>query len=348
MNFVRARSPSCGCYLADQVPACGSRSRMSRTLSTRHQDPTARPPNGVQQCQCVVALSRPRVAVDIAAEVTRRTPLRKKSCAPCRTSKVRCDLLPNGCSRCLVKGLECQYPGRSAASAIINLTADPAAAVPLPAGCTSTYDDISLGVLDGPALDLDLCGDMFTLETPLLEEQQQHHHHQYSQQQPTPESETADAISQLLYRPRNYYPPPLCPSSTTSTDIIVGHFEPPWMPEHFCYTRFVERPAYPRFTGPMPLTESLMTITLRSYANMMTLDSLPPFIHPRHREHPILANCVGLVALWRTQRKFNHQFVQGRLDRERSRLFAEVCKNSCHSGRDDVMRVLKSVVVTVS
>lgn len=128
--------------------------------------------------------------------------------------------------------------------------------------------------------------------------------------------------------------------STSIGDIIPGKSLPPWTLGHSLYSRFTPQETQrstARFTI-VSLTERLITITLRSYPNMMQPDGVPPFIHAVHSAHEdmrtTLENCVGLVLLWKSQRGFNHRFVADSLERERSRLFSEVCMAhllACHS-----------------
>lgn len=116
-----------------------------------------------------------------------------------------------------------------------------------------------------------------------------------------------------------------------ASGILAGRFEPPWLPGHFLYSRFLPPETQPIVrTTVASLTERLMRTALRSYPNMMQPDGVPPFIHCTHARHgdmrTALENCVSLVLLWKSQREFNKRFVEESVERERSRLFSEVCR----------------------
>lgn len=111
--------------------------------------------------------------------------------------------------------------------------------------------------------------------------------------------------------------------------ILACDFDPPWLPGHFLFSRFLQYEAQPVFRPSVAsLTERLMKTALRSYPNMMGPDSMPPFIHPTHVTHEdmrlTLDNCVSLVLLWKSQRELNKRFVEESLERERNRLYGEV------------------------
>jgi hypothetical protein len=250
-----------------------------------------------------------------------RRPPRRKACEGCCAAKARCDLTPEGCSRCALKGIECRYPS------IREVGAAHTPRSSRPVGDVSSV--VRRTRLESSIGDADVDFGAFIVDSPDVMPQSS---------VSIPWDEGSDPIS---------FPIPLelgaldLPEGL-STDIVLAPIVPPWTAGHFLESRFTTPASVDgtvsRARQPS-LTESIVTLTLRSYPMMMQPGGLPPFIHSEHIRHAdmrsILANCLSLMVLWRAQRSVNQDFVKECVERERDKLFREVwanpdaCLNAC-------------------
>lgn len=253
---------------------------------------------------------------------------RKKSCTLCTQAKTRCDLQTPACTRCKTKGLDCRYFSQTVAYRGLS-TASPSIrahrreiSLPTPAATdTGQLDDTDQANFD-TSLDVAIV-DWGEISNSLLD---------WAPMFGLPEHGTTDLEVPLHMLP-----------GTTKT---VGH-----------------GPGYPGFTGPnRPTSQSsrlislesfvqmrhrlatqpismtgksdfdkfhFMHLVIRAYPKMMVAGNTPPpFIHSSSllpgRTSEALANCKGLVEMYRTMTPDNRQFVMKTITQEHERVLKQV------------------------
>ncbi|KAF1981558.1 hypothetical protein K402DRAFT_398431 [Aulographum hederae CBS 113979] len=224
-------------------------------------------------------------------------PTRARSCMACAKVKSRCDTKRPGCSRCVTKGIACQYPAASRPRNIPNSLAEPekteSSLIADPSGVDqpeSLHNDGQVLFDDAISSEPDFAnigGDFLNFDIPDID------------------------FGDLLNPETNFGVAEGSPSSPSSlvrhSVALTGQTGPmrfesiPPVPSS-TIRMLIERPK-PN-SGPQRISDIIFH-TLKSYPLMMLQhDTLPPFIHPQMTSLDVgdtdiepLTNCINLVRM---------------------------------------------------
>lgn len=263
---------------------------------------------------------------------------RKKSCAPCTQAKTRCDLHTPECSRCKTKGLDCRYYSPPTHGAPAPAPATTAATSPV----WSPHEEVSLPTpaptdtensedTGDASFDTSLSNvsavDWGEISNSLLD------------WAPMFGLSPVDhrAIG-LEASPRTPYGgATLTPSTDDRTSLgITDQFHPVGQLSRLVSVESFTIMRYRLIHEPVTAKPSshfdkfnFMNRVIRAYPKMIASGSiLPPFVHPyslaQGKISEALANCKGLVEMYKTMTPDNRHFVMKTIVQEHDRILQQV------------------------
>lgn len=272
---------------------------------------------------------------------------RKKSCTLCTQAKTRCDLQTPACTRCKTKGLDCRYfsqtvayRGLSAASPSIRAHRREIS-LPTPAATdTGQLDDDDQANFD-TSLDVAIV-DWGEISSSLLD---------WTPMFGLPEHGATDLEAPLNIMPGvtkavgpglGYCPSFIGPNRPTSQSSRLVSLESFVQMRHRLATQPIS------MTGKSTFDKfHFMHLVIRAYPKMMVAGNAPPpFIHSSSllpgRTSEALANCKGLVEMYRTMTPDNRQFVMKTITQEHERVLKQVLAHikSNIPGQTDLVSVV--------
>lgn len=256
---------------------------------------------------------------------------RQKSCHECSSAKSRCDQQRPRCSRCVERNARCEYvSGKNA-----NHVNPPNSNAQLPHSQVS--DDIGNAFLETLAADQQTWDGQITSmdylppngqgmpdqNVPVASENSSNHS--------TPLSTNAPSCASTKLSNRTIDTAATSNQSPKDSDY---HEQTGQLVPDADFSLIRDRWLYP-YIEPSPLSYALREQSMfylcrvfRTYPRMMARrERLPPMIHPMQasQEMPLpLKNCFSITRMWEGGAEEASSLVQGTIEREMERLFAEV------------------------
>lgn len=272
---------------------------------------------------------------------------RKRSCAQCRRAKARCSLAAPKCSRCIAKGVDCDYTATGTPGLPSNSWEGEISGPAQPDTDSEQFEMTFLG-LEGTAATQwgvePFSGGFrdFPRNTPSISEGRDNDFHFTSP--------FIQSLGGLNDAPWSQYPfAATLPATETQQSRIREHgFQSSYLRElskKLFMTDFAAPPWPSPKTIPLKmhsllsrrpveklgsaLTANYLFSTIRSYPEMLSTTNFPPFIHRYFAElnsdlpEP-LANCVSFMQMFRSKTPASGRFVYKTLFLEAQRLHNEV------------------------
>lgn len=272
---------------------------------------------------------------------------RKKSCTLCTQAKTRCDLRTPACSRCKTKGLDCRYYYSPATYKDPALSPIPTLreeiSLPTPAATDIGHIDDANGANFDTSLDVAVV-DWGEISNSLLD---------WAPMFGLPEP-GATGLEVSPSMPSEGSKTIHAASFSQNSMMGGGQSRVVSQPSRLVSLESFMQMRHRLATEPMLATEKshfdkfhFMHLVIRAYPKMMvTGNSLPPFIHWSSlvpgRTSEALANCKGLVEMYRTMTVENRQFVMKTIAQEHERVVQQVLAHIKYGvpGQTDLVSVV--------